>query len=197
MMQFGRWTEHLEDAERFQSVDPAFGAIHEVLYVLDRKEEARNVFARLRGLSPATDREYLSMLAMDQPSAEEADRIVEGFSKTPLGRGWFGKSDDVLARLRQRLASGKRFSRLDFTYGAMIAAHHGDIDLAIDLLRAEFLVDGFGGFFVLWFPQLKQVRASPKFKTFLIDLGLPDMWRESGSWGDFCEPVGDNDFRCH
>ena len=49
----------------------------------------------------------------------------------------------------------------------------------------------------MWFPQLKQVRASPKFKTFLIDLGLPDMWRKTGSWGDFCEPLGDDDFRCH
>ena len=79
----------------------------------------------------------------------------------------------------------------------MIAAHHGDIDLAIDFLRAEYLVDGFGAWYVMWFPQLKQVRASPKFKTFLIDLGLPDMWRKTGSWGDFCEPVGDYDFRCH
>ena len=195
LIQFGRWTEQLEYAERFESV--SYGAVHPLLYVLDRKEEARDAFARLRGLYPVVDRDYLLMLAMDQPSAEEADRIMEGFSKTPLGRAWFGKSDDALVRLRQRLASGKRFLRGDFTGGAMIAAHHGDIDLAIDLLRAEFLVDGFGSFYPLWFPQLKQVRASPKFKTFLIDLGLPEMWRKSGSWGDFCEPVGDYDFRCH
>ena len=120
------------------------------------------------------------MLAMDQPSAEAADGIMEGFSKTPLGSAWFGQSDQVLARMRQRLAEGNRF-RGEFAYCAMIAAHHGDIDLAIDFLRAEYLVDGFGAWYVMWFPQLKQVRASPKFKTFLMDLGLPDMWRKTGS----------------
>ena len=196
LKQVGRWSEHLEEALRLQIVDPALGAIHGSLYILDRKEEARSAYAKLKGLSQFSDREYLRMLAMDQPNAEAADGIVEGFSKTPLGSAWFGRTDQVLARMQQRLADGNGF-RGEFTYCAMIAAHHGDIDLAIDFLRDEYLVDGFGAWYVMWFPQLKQVRASPKFKTFLIDLGLPDMWRKTGSWGDFCEPLGDYDFRCH
>ena len=195
LKQVGRWSEHLEEGIRLQTMDPALGDIHIGLYVLDRKEEARIAYARLKGLSQFSDREYLRTLAMDQPSAEAADGIVEGFSKTPLGLAWFGPSDEVLGRLRQRLVEGNRF-RGEFAYYAMIAAHHADIDCAIDFLRAEYLVDGFGAWYVLWFPQLKQVRASPKFKTFLIDLGLPDMWRKTGSWGDFCEPLGDQDFRC-
>ena len=196
LKQVGRWSENLEEARRLQIVDPAFGAIHDGLYVLDRKEEAANAYAKLKGLSQFSDREYLRMLAMDQPNAEAADGIVEGFSKTPLGSAWFGQTDQVLARMQQRLADGNGF-RGEFAYFAMIAAHHGGIDLAIDFLRDEYLVDGFGAWYVMWFPQLKQVRASPKFKTFLIDLGLPDMWRKTGSWGDFCEPLGDYDFRCH
>ena len=199
LKQVGRWTEHLEEALRLQTMDPALGGIHDALYVLDRKEEARSAFARLKGLSQFSDTEYLRMLAMDQPNADAADGIVEGFSKTPLGLAWFGPPDEALAPLRQRLqlrlAADNRF-RGEFAYYAMIAARHGDIDLAIEFLRAEYLVDGFGAWYVVWLPQLKQVRASPKFKTFLIDLGLPDMWRETGSWGDFCEPVGERDFRC-
>lgn len=193
--QVGRWSECLEEVQHFQSGYAAFGANHNTLYVLERKEEAHSVFARLKGLSQDVDGNYLSMLAMDQPCAEAADRIVEGFSKTPLGLGWFGPSDEVLQWLRQRLALGNPV-RAEFVYGAMIAAHHGDIDLAIDFLRAEYLVDGFGALFLIWWPQLRQVRASPKFKTFLIDLGLPEMWRRTGLWGDFCEPVGEHDFRC-
>jgi adenylate cyclase len=195
LSQVGRWTERLEECERLQSMDPVLGANHDALYVLDRKEEARNAFTRLKGLSPLTDRYYLDMLAMDQPSAEAAERIVEGFSKTTYGRAWFGPSDEVLTTLRQQLAAGNRF-RGAFAVNAMIASQHRDIDLAIDFLRAEYLVDGFGAWFLLWYPQLKRVRASAKFKTFLIELGLPDMWRTTGSWGDFCEPVGDHDFRC-
>jgi TolB-like protein len=199
LSQVGRWTERLEEGQRFQSADPVLGANHDVLYVLDRKEEAGHAFARLKGISQQTDGYYLNMLALDQPSAVAADQVLKGFSNTPLGRGWFGPSDQVLARLRQilseRLTAGDRV-RGEFVFDAMIAAHHGDIDLAIDFLRAEYLADGFGALFFLWYPQLKPVRASPQFKTFLIDLGLPEMWRMTGSWGDFCEPVGDDDFRC-
>ena len=26
---------------------------------------------------------------------------------------------------------------------------------------------------------------------------LEEYWRSSGNWGDFCEPVGKDDFTCH
>lgn len=51
LKQVGRWSEHLEEALRLQTMDPALGDIHDALYVLGRKEEARNEFARLKGLS--------------------------------------------------------------------------------------------------------------------------------------------------
>ena len=194
--QIGRWTERLKEGERFQSSDPALGANHDALYVLGRRAEAARAFARLKGLSQSADREYLVMLAMDQPSAEAADRIIEGFSKSPLGLGWFGPSDKVLPALRRILAAGNSF-RGDFAFDAMIAARHGDLSLAVDFLRAGYLVDGFGAFHLLWFPQLALVRKTAEFKAILIELGLADMWRHAGCWGDFCEPVGDYDFRCH
>jgi TolB-like protein len=195
MHQVGRWTERLAESERLQCADSVHGINHEAYYVLGRKEEARDSYERLKGLSPAADREYLHMLAMDQTNAEEADKRFEGFSKTPLGRGWFGERDRVLPAMRQVLAKGNGF-RGDFAFSAMIAAHHGDVDLAMSFLRAEYLVDGFGAWHVLWFPQLREVRATAQFKALLIELGLPEMWQATGSWGDFCEPVGNHDFRC-
>jgi hypothetical protein len=187
--QVGRWTDRLEETAHSESVDTALSTNHETLYILDRKEEARSAFAKLKGISPGNDRYYLSMLAMDQASPEEADLILEGFSKKSFGRSWFEPSTHVLATLRQRLARGNPY-RATFVRNALVAAHHGDVELALDFLRAEFRDDGFGAYHLLWHPQLKRVRASAGFKTFLIDLGLPEMWRKSGSWGDFCEPAG-------
>ena len=46
--------------------------------------------------------------------------------------------------MRRLLAAGNTF-RGDFAVTAMVAAHHGELDLAMDFLRAEYLVDGFGG----------------------------------------------------
>lgn len=50
--------------------------------------------------------------------------------------------------------------------------------------------------FVLWYPYKTQVRATPEFKDIVRELGLVDYWRKTGNWGDFCKPVGSDDFEC-
>ncbi len=41
------------------------------------------------------------------------------------------------------------------------------------------------------------LRADPRFKEIVRDVGLVDYWRASGNWGDYCKPVGNDDFECH
>jgi hypothetical protein len=52
-------------------------------------------------------------------------------------------------------------------------------------------------FTLLWNPYETGIRADPRFKDILRDLGLVDYFRKSGNWGDFREPVGKDDFECH
>jgi hypothetical protein len=49
----------------------------------------------------------------------------------------------------------------------------------------------------VWFPIYKSLRPDPRFKNLLRDLGVMDYWRETGSWGDYCRPVGGDNFECH
>lgn len=42
---------------------------------------------------------------------------------------------------------------------------------------------------------MREARKLPEFRQLVRELGLLDYWREYG-WGDFCKPVGDNDFEC-
>ncbi len=49
---------------------------------------------------------------------------------------------------------------------------------------------------VIWRPIHKGMRRLPGFKDLVQDLGLVDYWRSSGNWGDFCRPVGHDDFEC-
>jgi TolB-like protein len=74
------------------------------------------------------------------------------------------------------------------------SAFFGDEQLALQALRA------FGptlNTFFFWRPDLTKVRQLPGFKDLMREMGLVDYWRASGNWGEFCKPVGTDDFECH
>jgi TolB-like protein len=79
---------------------------------------------------------------------------------------------------------------------AILAAHYGDGDLALALLREDYFErDGYVAA-SLWMPQMSKVRRTPEFNRLVRDLGLYDHWRDSGEWGDFCRPLSRDDFEC-
>jgi TolB-like protein/tetratricopeptide (TPR) repeat protein len=80
---------------------------------------------------------------------------------------------------------------------AFYADHFGDRDLAFAALRRTFLDLRYGSFIVLWYPYKLGLRADPRFKDLLRDLGLAQYYRSSGTWPDLCKPVGTGDFECH
>ncbi len=50
---------------------------------------------------------------------------------------------------------------------------------------------------MLWLPYRTDLRAEPRFKDMVRETGLADFFRSSGKWGDYCKPVGADDFECH
>jgi len=87
---------------------------------------------------------------------------------------------------------------------ANLADALGDADLAAAALRKgledrkEFRDASlpYGAYFQLWISPYSSLRAHPGFKQLLIEMGLADYWRQTGKWGDGCEPVGADDFQC-
>lgn len=77
------------------------------------------------------------------------------------------------------------------------AAYQGDPALALQTLRSVPKETGsFTLMFNLWRPILHDMRHLPAFKDYVRELGLVDYWRGTGKWGDFCHPVGADDFEC-
>nr|MDJ0926887.1 winged helix-turn-helix domain-containing protein [Gammaproteobacteria bacterium] len=72
---------------------------------------------------------------------------------------------------------------------ALWAAYFDDPKLAV---RALAGVQAAGPY---WHPLFDDVRRLPEFKQIIRDSGLIDYWRASG-WGEFCRPVGKDDFEC-
>ena len=74
---------------------------------------------------------------------------------------------------------------------AIWANYFGEHDLALELTQKNSISD------VTWRPINKDMRRLPGFKGLVINAKLVDYWRETGNWGEFCHPVGDDDFECN
>ena len=194
LAQVGRLTEALAEHRLSQRIDPLYLIEPWLLYYLGRREDALAEWERNKELQPGRPDGITRLsLAMEQSDPAAMNARLAG---TPLAGLW-GSPDEFLAVLRPgRDSEMPTFRRGIRAILAMYAAHHGDTDLALQFLRAEYLVDGFGSYFMIWSPALREVRTTPGFKSFVRDLGLLELWRTTGKWGDFCRPIGDDDFEC-
>ncbi|MXO60373.1 TIR domain-containing protein [Altererythrobacter salegens] len=94
----------------------------------------------------------------------------------------------------------------DRTYGAgghlavggraTYEAYFGRDQVAVNLLRIAMERPGGNGNFNLWHPAVSEARKLPEFRKLLADLRIPEVWRESGDWGDYCRPTSNNEIEC-
>ena len=78
---------------------------------------------------------------------------------------------------------------------AVWASYFGEQELALEAFKkanaSNTLI-----IFLIWRPIHQPMRRLPGFKDFVKKLGLVDYWRTTRNWGDFCHPVGKDDFEC-
>ena len=91
------------------------------------------------------------------------------------------------AEIRRLAAAVSMVERRDLAYWA---AYYQEPELALELwVTGTRSPDG------LWQPLMQDVRKLPAFKNLVREMGLVAYWRAYG-WGDFCHPIGDDDFAC-
>jgi TolB-like protein/Tfp pilus assembly protein PilF len=103
---------------------------------------------------------------------------------------------DALAELRRFDSDPAYDNHMGRTIITVWAAYFGDHELALKQFR-ELIDDRVIAFFIAWRPIQKGMRLLPGFKDILRKYGLVDYWRTSGNWGDFCRPVGQDDFEVY
>ena len=136
------------------------------------------------------DRAQIEKVISDSPSGLH-DRDV-------LNRAMQSRLDQpqaALAELR-RIAVEPGFPKTLVAVSTLAnwAAYFGDPEFSLRLLHNASTDASFA--FVLWRPVLKDMRRLPGFKNMVRELGLVDYWRASGNWGEFCRPIGKDDFAC-
>jgi len=71
----------------------------------------------------------------------------------------------------------------------------GEADPVVEILLGTEGVPTETRYFASFFSDAKVLRQHPQYRALFRDSGLVDYWRKWG-WSDYCEPAGEDDFRC-
>ncbi|MEP7314917.1 MAG: TIR domain-containing protein [Pseudomonadota bacterium] len=203
----GRAKDAVEILQQAQRADPLSlrisGLLQLYLDVAGQPEEAQAEFERSKTLLGDHGRPILAAFLRlwrrsdANPAAVKA--ALHAFGENSLERELSGiseKPDLALATIHKAYDQSGIDSWQPLTKISFYADHYGDEDLALAAMRRSFLDFNKVNFEGLWWPFHSTLRADPRFKEILRDLGLVDYFRTSGNWGDFCTPVAASDFEC-
>lgn len=209
-------TGHLTDAARmgdeWANVEPlsAQASITKVLWLMyvGRDREAVAEYERSKSLSYPAEWPMLTRLlrtANPDPAALKAQFIAAGVDKARPGsfpRQVFDNLGNpaALREVFQRALNAPANDWIDYSAVAVYADGFGERDLALAAVRKDALTPNVRSPHrlgtVLWYPYKTGLRSDPRFKEIIREVGLADYWRKSGDWGDYCKPVGSDDFEC-
>jgi len=207
----GRVHEAILHAERVRTQDPlnlrASTLLQNEYGIGGRADQADAEYERskpLTGVHQAND--YHALMRLLRKNAEP--RLIEAqfrqyhaqdFNAFPLTRylmqHWQDRADSIAA-VRRAYADPANQDILRLFVMSEFADYYGDKDIALAVLRRQYVDNSQPGVYFIWSPFVTSLRADPRFKQMLRDLKLVDYYRATGNWGDFCHPVGADDFEC-
>ncbi|HMB61384.1 MAG TPA: winged helix-turn-helix domain-containing protein [Xanthomonadales bacterium] len=76
------------------------------------------------------------------------------------------------------------------------AVYFGEPELAVKATEKLPALLGLTFNWIVWRPIQRDMRRLPEFKALVRAWGLEDYWRTTGNWGDYCRPLGLDDFEC-
>jgi adenylate cyclase len=181
-----------------------------MLALIGRNEEAQAEYVRSRSLEGdhglVDGFAILPLLQRDtaDPAAIRAQLALAPQTRDDLAmlaNAMIDKLEDreaALTALRSLLVDPVMQAATPMLWLAAYADHFGDSDLALAALRRSYVDFGGTNIGMLWRPYRdSQMHNRPGFKEILRDIGLVGYFRESGNYGDYCEPLaGSEDFAC-
>ena len=206
----GRFSDAVEVIQQWARIEPLYvqpmatlGMVYEHAGKLDLAADAYRRAGELQGDQTAFVGPRLS-LSLTRGDGEmiraDLDAVLASGLPTPghdeLTTAMRDNLDDPEAAcrlLRQFYEDPQNRNSLMYSVIAIWASYFGDPELALELLSDMQGWDG-GLMFTMWRPLHRKMRQLPDFKDLVRKMGLVDYWRETGKWGDYVRPLGDDDF---
>jgi len=208
----GRVGEAIRYAERSRTQDPlnlAASTWLQIAYALGGRTDLADVeFERskpFQGDHQVNDYHALIRLLRGNADPRRIDTQFaqyhsKDFNAMPLTRylmaHWRDRTDS-LTEVRKAYRDPENHTLVRLEVIAEFADYYGDKDLALAALRDQYVQNSDVTLMFLWSPYVTGLRTDARFRQMLRDLGLANYYLSSGNWGDFCKPVGKDDFECH
>jgi len=199
----GRPKEAIDYVQRIVRIEPLSSNSYFALGVI--YELSGNIDAAAMEMKKARDLSYqpvyntsLMVLALEENNRALIDEYVK-LAQDPINKVMqplLDTPEKAEAELRLFLTNPAYNNPMYRTGIAVWASYFREHELALQVFR-ESIGSNQNFIWLIWRPIHKGMRQLPGFKDLVRDLGLVDYWRTSGEWGDFCHPVGENDFECN
>jgi TolB-like protein/DNA-binding winged helix-turn-helix (wHTH) protein len=214
LLSMGRAVAAVDELTRARAVDPLDVFVRQQLILalevsgqLDRADAESAQLLQLPGGDAALERgdRLVRMMGRGDRVALAAalERKEERpFQSTAAQERLLASLDDpkvALRQLRSTLADARTSSDIYALTSTMEWAaflHDPELSLQAGHDAAALRVSFETWAWSIWRPVMKDVRRQPGFKTLLLELHIPEYWRATGEWGDFCRPLAGNDFEC-
>jgi adenylate cyclase len=164
---------------------------------MQRAEEEHKRGKAIFGDNWSLSDSYLTFIRFGAKDYFSINDISESLRADPIStilKEHIESPEEGLTELRRLYSGDDSLSRSNFVSIAFFAAYFGDTELAMNALERSVISRG-GLIYIFWYPSLREIRKTPRFKEFVREIGLVDYWKEYG-WPDICRPVGDDDFEC-
>jgi adenylate cyclase len=195
---FKRAYELLEEMRRNDPISQAFRWWYYNTYVLlGDRQRAEEEYQRknkllLKGYSDWHDN-AITQVRLGSGDVLSKDEIVSSDPIHIIVKEYLDSPEEGLVQLRRIYSNDDNLSHMDLLLIFLWAGYFGDPELAMDAIEKDASINATGSYY--WFPAMRDIRKTPRFKKFVREIGLVDYWKEFG-WPDLCRPVGDDDFVC-
>ena len=201
----GRTDDALKLLQQAHDADPLFAGnvlnvafAHQMRGELDLADAQLEMASHLDGAEPGVGfgRMFVALARRDPVLIRASD--VATWAWHPLYQklsAQLDRPEKALADLRLFIKDQRTGPVSSWGMGPGIwAAYLGAPRLTLELWRPVALDPTFTR--LMWAPFLSDMRHLPEFKALVTELKLVEYWRTTGKWGEFCKPLGADDFEC-
>ena len=128
-------------------------------------------------------------------STSDYNGVLPADKLSQITRTYLDMPEQARLELRKLFDDPDYNNPLIRTIIALWAAYFGDNEFALQEFQEASMSSTFL-MFTIWHPPLTDMCRLPGFKDLVRDLKLVNYWRATGNWGEFCHPVGEDDFEC-